>query len=165
MSAGSVTNDPPPASAFCAPAQIPATKRRGEEQHRRSVGRRRSASSNDPRVRPFAAHEAWHRTVATRSTTLVAVCRKCGKKLGGGFGDGGRQSLAKALKQCSACRNGSARRSASSRRVHEAMPKGAVAVTASGDPRLVSVIPARRRSTPSWRTLGSAPPPVPRDPA
>ena len=37
------------------------------------------------------------RAVATPATTLVAICRKCGKKVGGGFGDGGKKSLAKAL--------------------------------------------------------------------
>ena len=39
------------------------------------------------------------RTLAARSTRVIALCRKCGKKLGGGFGTGGKLSLAKALRR------------------------------------------------------------------
>ena len=83
------------------------------------------------------------RSITTRSTTLVAVCRKCGKKLGGGFGDGGRQPLAKALKQAL----GLPKWKRSPVRIVETgcmklCPKGAVAVTTSGAPHLVHVIPA-----------------------
>jgi len=38
------------------------------------------------------------RALAARGTALVAICRKCGKKLGGGFGKDGDVSLAKALR-------------------------------------------------------------------
>ena len=84
------------------------------------------------------------RTVATRSDTLVAICRKCGKKLGGGFGDGGKQSLAKALKQALDL----PKWKRSPVRLVETgcmklCPRGAVAVTTSGDARLVYVVPER----------------------
>ena len=83
------------------------------------------------------------RAVTTRSDTLVAICRKCGKKLGGGFGDGGRTSLAKALKRAL----GLPKWKRSPIRLVETgcmklCPKGAVAVTTSGDARLVYVVPA-----------------------
>ena len=83
------------------------------------------------------------RTVATRSATLVAICKKCGKKVGGGFGDGGGQSLAKALKKGLDL----PKWKRSPIRIVETgcmklCPKGAVAVTTSGDARLVYVIPA-----------------------
>lgn len=82
------------------------------------------------------------RTVTTRSDTLVAICRKCGKKLGGGFGDGGRKSLAKALGQSLDL----PKWKRSPIRLVETgcmklCPRGAVAVTTSGDARLVHVIP------------------------
>ena len=83
------------------------------------------------------------RTVTTRSDTLVAICRKCGKKVGGGFGDGGRTSLAKALKKALDL----PKWQRSPIRIVETgcmklCPKGAVAVTTSGDARLVYVVPA-----------------------
>lgn len=39
------------------------------------------------------------RTVAGRSARLLAICGKCGRKLGGGFGKGGGQSLTKLLRR------------------------------------------------------------------
>ena len=39
------------------------------------------------------------RTVTTRSARLLAICGKCGKKLGGGFGKGGKTSLVKTLRR------------------------------------------------------------------
>lgn len=82
------------------------------------------------------------RTVATRSETLVAICGKCGRKLGGGFGDGGGRSLAKALKKTLDL----PKWKRSPIRIVETgcmklCPKGAVAVTTSGDARLVHVVP------------------------
>ena len=83
------------------------------------------------------------RTVTTRSETLVAVCKKCSKKVGGGFGDGGKASLAKALKKALDL----PKWKRSPIRIVETgcmklCPKGAVAVITSGDARLVFVIPA-----------------------
>ena len=95
-----------------------------------------------PTVRSAAMKPAI-RTVATRSETLVAICGKCGKKVGGGFGDGGKRSLAKALKKALDL----PKWQRSPIRIVETgcmklCPKGAVAVTTSGDARLVYVIPA-----------------------
>jgi len=39
------------------------------------------------------------RSIATPAASLIAICGKCGKKLGGGFGAGGDQSLGKALRK------------------------------------------------------------------
>ena len=39
------------------------------------------------------------RTVPVRATRLLAVCGKCGRKLGGGFGKDGDTSLAKMLRR------------------------------------------------------------------
>lgn len=82
------------------------------------------------------------RTISTRSETLVAICRKCSKKLGGGFGDGGKQSLAKALKHDLDL----PKWKRSPVRLVETgcmklCPKGAVAVATSRDARLVHIIP------------------------
>ena len=81
------------------------------------------------------------RTISTRSETLVAICRKCSKKLGGGFGDGGKQSLAKVLKHDLDL----PKWKRSPVRLVETgcmklCPKGAVAVATSSDARLVHII-------------------------
>ncbi len=81
------------------------------------------------------------RTVETRSDTLVAICRKCGKKVGGGFGKGGKASLAKALRKAL----GLPKWKRSPVRIVETgcmklCPKNSVAVTTSGDARLVHVV-------------------------
>ena len=39
------------------------------------------------------------RNVATNTRRLIAICSKCGDKLGGGFGDDGRRPLAKLLRR------------------------------------------------------------------
>ncbi len=39
------------------------------------------------------------RTVPTSATRLLAVCGKCGKKIGGGFGKGRKFSLVKTLRR------------------------------------------------------------------
>ena len=105
-------------------------------------GRRGVKATMSPTVRSAAMKPAI-RTVATRSETLVAICGKCGKKVGGGFGDGGKRSLAKALKKALDL----PKWQRSPIRIVETgcmklCPKGAVAVTTSGDARLVYVIPA-----------------------
>ncbi len=83
------------------------------------------------------------RTVATRSDTLVAICKKCGKKVGGGFGDGGKRSLRKALtKHLDLPKWKRAPVRIVETGCMKLCPKGAVAVTTSGDARLVYVVPA-----------------------
>ena len=39
------------------------------------------------------------RVVDTAATLVLAICGKCGKKLGGGFGGGAGQPLGKAMRQ------------------------------------------------------------------
>jgi hypothetical protein len=39
------------------------------------------------------------RATPTRSREIVLICRKCSKKLGGGFGKGGKERLAKGLRR------------------------------------------------------------------
>ncbi|MBV8972605.1 MAG: hypothetical protein JO290_09975 [Sphingomonadaceae bacterium] len=82
------------------------------------------------------------RTVPVASTTLVAICRKCGKKLGGGFGDKGRTPLAKALKKHLKL----PKWKRSPVRIVETgcmklCPRGAVAVATSGNVGQVYVVP------------------------
>lgn len=45
------------------------------------------------------AVEPRFRTIPSNWQGAVMVCRKCSKRLGGGFGPKGKQSLAKALRQ------------------------------------------------------------------
>ncbi len=82
------------------------------------------------------------RTVPTPATTLVAICKKCGKKVGGGFGDGGKKSLAKALVR----HLDLPKWKRSPIRIVETgcmklCPRRAVAVTTSNNPGLVYVVP------------------------
>lgn len=82
------------------------------------------------------------RTVPTRSQTLVAICRKCGRKIGGGFGDDGTASLAKALKK----HLDLPKWKRSPVRIVETgcmklCPRGAVAMVTSGEVSLVYVVP------------------------
>lgn len=46
------------------------------------------------------------RTIPSNWQGAVLVCRKCTKKLGGGFGPKGKQSLAKALRKAKHSRKG-----------------------------------------------------------
>lgn len=83
------------------------------------------------------------RAVPTPSTTIIAICRKCGKKLGGGFGTRGDASLAKALRKGL----GLPKPKRSPVRIVETgcmklCPKRAVAVATSRDPALVFIVPA-----------------------
>ncbi|UAJ11371.1 (2Fe-2S) ferredoxin domain-containing protein [Polymorphobacter megasporae] len=82
------------------------------------------------------------RTVPTPATTLVAICKKCGKKVGGGFGEDGSKSLAKALVKTL----GLPKWKRSPIRIVETgcmklCPRRAVAVTTSRDAGLVYVVP------------------------
>jgi len=82
------------------------------------------------------------RTLAARSTRVVAMCRKCGKKLGGGFGSGGGQSLAKALRRELGLPSG---KRARVRLIETACldicPKGAVVVIDGGRPNETLLVP------------------------
>ncbi len=83
------------------------------------------------------------RAIATPAAGLVAICAKCGRKLGGGFGDGGEETLARALR--TALGLPKAKRSRVrlvETRCLKLCPKGAVAVISSHDPGTIWVVPA-----------------------
>ena len=74
---------------------------------------------------------------------IVLVCRKCSKKLGGGFGPKGKQGLAKALR--AELKDTGRRRAV---RVVEVgclslCPKGAVTVAGAAHPGAVLAVPGR----------------------
>ena len=89
------------------------------------------------------------RVVATTATRILAICGKCGKKLGGGFGEGGRrplgeggsQPLGKALRR----RLKGAKGKHATLRIIETKcldicPKGAVAMLDSAQPGAVVLV-------------------------
>ena len=81
--------------------------------------------------------------VPTPWQDIVLVCRKCSKKLDGGFGPGGDESLGRALK--SALRQSGRRQTV---RVIETKclglcPRGAVTVLRGSEPGVMLAVPAR----------------------
>jgi predicted metal-binding protein len=83
------------------------------------------------------------RAIPQPATSLIAICAKCGKKLGGGFGAQGGQPLAKALRQAlNLPKPKRARVRLVETRCLKLCPKGAVAVVDSRDPGSILVIPA-----------------------
>ena len=84
------------------------------------------------------------KAVPTPATAIIAICGKCGKKLGGGFGASGGTSLGKAL--ATALHLPKPKRAkvrVVETRCLKLCPKGAVAVLCSGDPGHILVIPAK----------------------
>jgi predicted metal-binding protein len=86
------------------------------------------------------------RVVATSATRILAICGKCGKKLGGGFGKGAGQPLGKALRQ----RVKGAKGKRATLRIVETKcldicPKGAVVLLDSAQPGAVLLV---ARATP-----------------
>ena len=83
------------------------------------------------------------RAIAQKSASVVAICGKCGKKLGGGFGPGGKQPLGKALaKALHLPKPKLARVRLIETKCLKLCPKGAVAVIDSRNPGSILVIPA-----------------------
>lgn len=86
------------------------------------------------------------RVVATAATRILAICGKCGKKLGGGFGGGAGQPLGKALRQSL---KGTKGKRATLRIIEtkclDICPKGAVALLDSAQPGAVVLV---QRATP-----------------
>ena len=81
------------------------------------------------------------RTVPTAAERLIAVCGKCGKKLGGGFGSGSKKSLVKALRVGVADTKGKRRRvRIVETRCMDLCPKGAVVVVDSDSPNEFLVV-------------------------
>lgn len=82
------------------------------------------------------------RSIATPAASLIAICGKCGKKLGGGFGAGGDQSLGKALRKAlDLPKPKRSRVRIVETRCLKLCPKGAVAVVTSADPGSILIIP------------------------
>jgi predicted metal-binding protein len=83
------------------------------------------------------------RSVPQRAQRLIAICTKCGHKLGGGFGPRGRQPLAKALRKALKLpKPKHATLRLVETRCLKLCPKDAVAVLDSGDPGHILVVPA-----------------------
>lgn len=82
------------------------------------------------------------RRIATPARAIVAICGKCGKKLGGGFGPHEKQSLAKALARAlDLPKPKQARLRIVETACLKLCPKNAVAVLHSGDPGAIFVVP------------------------
>lgn len=97
------------------------------------------------------------KAVATPAATLLAICGKCGKKLGGGFGPDGDRPLGKALRKSL----GLPAPKRSRIRIVETKclklcPKGAVAVVNGNDPGTILVIPAETPMAAIAHRLGLA---------
>lgn len=81
-------------------------------------------------------------SVATPAVQLVAICGKCGKKLGGGFGPKGGDSLGRALTRLlDLPKPKRARVRIVETKCLKLCPKGAVAVMAGSTPGAILVVP------------------------
>ncbi len=97
------------------------------------------------------------RAIDTPAEVLVAICGKCGRKLGGGFGGDGDKSLAKALRRVLPDARGKrARLRIVETRCLDICPKGAVALTSSARPGEIDIIPAGADAMMVATTLGFA---------
>lgn len=86
------------------------------------------------------------RVVATTATRILAICGKCGKKLGGGFGKSAGQPLGKALRQrLKASKGKRATLRIIETKCLDICPKGAVALLDSAQPGAVMMV---ARATP-----------------
>jgi predicted metal-binding protein len=72
---------------------------------------------------------------------VVLVCRKCSKKLGGGFGDDGDQKLAKALRKAIGAKGSKARAAVIEVGCLDVCPKGAVVAVRASAPKEWAVVP------------------------
>ena len=95
------------------------------------------------------------KSVATPATAIIAICGKCSKKLGGGFGAAGKCSLGKALTAALHLpKPKRARVRIVETKCLKLCPKGAVAVIASADPGHILVIPNNTSMTAMIHRLG-----------
>ena len=98
------------------------------------------------------------RAVPTPAASLVAICAKCGKKLGGGFGADGDVPLAKALRRALGLpKPKRARVRLVETRCLKLCPKGAVAVVDGRDPGAILVVPGGTSVADVAARLGLAP--------
>ena len=83
---------------------------------------------------------------------VVLVCRKCSKKLKGGFGDDGDQKLAKVLRKAMGAKGKSRKAKAAVIEIDclDVCPKDAVVVVRASRPREWAVAP---RATPVMRIM------------
>ncbi len=83
------------------------------------------------------------KTISSQWQDAILVCRKCSKKLGGGFGPDGKTPLAKALRQHWGLKKGrKAARGIVEVGCLDICPKRAVVVIAASRPRDWLVVPA-----------------------
>lgn len=82
------------------------------------------------------------RTAKSKWEEAVLICRKCGKRAGGGFGPKGRQSLRKALRKELALKKGRrARIGLVEVDCLKLCPKGAVTVVLGSAPSAMRAVP------------------------
>ncbi|MEY2884729.1 MAG: hypothetical protein RL490_2453 [Pseudomonadota bacterium] len=93
------------------------------------------------------------RRVVTPATRLLAICGKCGRKLGGGFGANGKRTLGKALRRHVIGAKG---KRALVRIVEtkclDICPKGAVVLIDSAEPGAVMIV---SEGTPMMQIAGA----------
>lgn len=83
------------------------------------------------------------KSIPTPAVSVIAICGKCGKKLGGGFGPSGGETLGKALRTALHLpKPKRARVRIVETKCLKLCPKGAVAVLDGNDPGHILVIPA-----------------------
>ncbi|WP_199170635.1 (2Fe-2S) ferredoxin domain-containing protein [Caulobacter sp. FWC2] len=87
---------------------------------------------------------------------VVLVCRKCSKKLDGGFGEDGDQKLAKALRQAIGAKGKGRKACAAVIEVDclDVCPKGAVVAVRASAPKDWAVVPRGASMKSVTRSLG-----------
>ena len=106
---------------------------RGKRQHRRP-----HHLFNQPTGNTYP----YMKTVRAQWSTTILVCRKCSRKLDGGFGNKGRQSLTKALRATIPCSKGrKAPFGILEVRCQDICPKNAVVVIDTAQPSEWLIVP------------------------
>ncbi len=115
---------------------------------------------------PDGARKDPVRLLPTRATRLIAICGKCGRKVGGGFGRGGDKTLSKALRRAV---DGAEGKRATLRIVEtrclDVCPKRAVALIDSRSPGQVIIVAEGARTDAVVARLGLTPTVPPSDAA
>ncbi|MBC7670175.1 MAG: (2Fe-2S) ferredoxin domain-containing protein [Gemmatimonadaceae bacterium] len=87
------------------------------------------------------SHDRPFKRARSDWTEVVLVCRKCSKKLDGGFGDNGDQRLAKALRKSIAGKGRKARAGVVEVGCFDVCPKNAVVAVLASNPGDWVVVP------------------------